>query len=235
MQELEQEIRRLQDEVLNLGRVIEDAIVEAVDLFRWGVLPTSSSLIILNHQVAKKRFTIELECVTLLATRQPLDSQLRTIASTLEIVAELERMASGIAEIAEIQCMVVGVEEPLLDLFASIRHIAVEAQDLLRGAMEAFARQDLALAWAIHAKSHETRAFYDQVHRDALGFMKGKSRLMIKRARYLSQVARNLARIADRVTNICEWVIFVSGQGDCTNTGARVENKTVNLYQEALT
>jgi phosphate transport system protein len=228
MQEFEREMQRLQDEVLSLGRMIEGVIVEAVDLFRQRALPNSSSLIILDHQIAKKRFAIELECITLLATRQPLDSQLRNIASTLEIVAELERMGSSIAEIAEIHCMVVGLEDPLLGLLADIRRLAVETRSLLQGALDAFAGQDLALAWEINARGHDMRAFYDQVHQDALDFMKGRSRLMIKRARYLSQVARNLARIADRVINICEWIIFA-------HTGAMVENRPVNLYQEALT
>jgi phosphate uptake regulator len=160
----------------------------------------------------------------------------------LEIVVELERMGSCIAEIAEIHCMVVGVEDSLLDLLADIRHIAVETRDLLRGAMEAFDRQDLALAWAVHAEGQEINALYRQVHRDALNFMKGQSRLMIKRARHLSQVARNLARIADRVTNICEWVIFIPEggfvpEGDFANTGdmVEIENKPANFYQEVLT
>jgi phosphate transport system protein len=228
MQEFEQEMQRLQDEVLSLGRMIEGVIVESVDMFRRRPAPTSSSLIILDHQIAKKRFAIELECITLLAARRPSDSQLRSIASTLEIVAELERIGSSIAEIAEIHCLVVGLEEPLLDLLDDIRCIAVETQNLLRGALDAFAGQDLELAWEINARGQDMRAFYDQVHQDALDFMKIRSRLMIKRARYLSQVARNLARIADRVINICEWIIFA-------HTGAMVENRPVSSYQEALT
>ena len=64
------------------------------------------------------------------------------------------------------------------------------------------------MARNVHRSDSEIDDLYAQLYHQMLTFMKGKSRTRIKQARYLAQIARNLERTADRVTNICEWVVF---------------------------
>jgi phosphate transport system protein len=230
VQPLEQEVRRLQNEVLALGGIIERAIVQSVEALRQRTLAGSQSLITLDHDITKRRFVIELEGISLVAAGQLLEDDLQTVTALLEVTTELEYISEYIADIAGTHLIIVKVEEPLLDLLFDINRMGAQAQSMLRRALEAFTQQDLALARAIHAEDEKVNALYRRVYRKTLTFMDNRSRVLIKQARYLSRIARNLERTADRVTNICEWVVFA-------NTGDIMQptDQSIDLYQEILT
>ena len=229
MQRLEPELQRLRDEVLNLGRMVERAIVASVDVLQRRPPTGSQPLITLDHQIAKKRLAIELDCISLIASEQPSDDDLRAITSMLEIANELERIGNYITEIARIHFLLVRVEESLVSSLADIHRMAAQAGDILHRALQAFVDQDLALARAVLSEDDAVDVLHDQVYQGLLVFMKGKSRAMIKQTRYLSQIARNLERTADRVTNICEWVAFAI-TGELMHTA----DESVDLIQEEL-
>jgi phosphate transport system protein len=128
----------------------------------------------------------------------------------LEIATELERIGDYAKGIARINLMM--GEQPLLKPLIDIPRMAEKSRDMLHRALEAFIRRDVALARAIPREDAEVDALYDQVYRELLIFMIADPRT-IDRATHLLWVAHNLERSADRVTNICERVIFtVTGE-----------------------
>jgi phosphate transport system protein len=135
---------------------------------------------------------------------------LRTLAAVLEIATELERIGDYAKGIARINLMM--GEKPLLKPLIDIPRMAVKVRDMLHRALDAFIRRDVALARAIPAEDHEVDDLYNQVYRELLTYMMADPRT-IDRATHLLWVAHNLERAADRVTNICERVIFtVTGE-----------------------
>ncbi|MCD5412523.1 MAG: phosphate transport system regulatory protein PhoU, partial [Dehalococcoidia bacterium] len=123
----------------------------------------------------------------------------------LNLITELERMgdyAEGIARIA----LMIGDEPPLKPLI-DIPRMAEKARDMLRRSLEAFINRDSEEAIRINAEDDEVDNLYDQVFRELLVFMMEDPRT-ITRATRLIWVAHNLERIADRVTNVCERVVF---------------------------
>jgi phosphate transport system protein len=233
---LEPELNRLSREVVALGEIVEAAILESVDVLQRRVSPvvhsrpaSSDPLITLDHQITKKRFAIEMDCMALIVAHQPVDGDLRSITSMLEIVTELEHIGHYIADIARIHFLLAKIEEPLTELLSDVQRMANSSQDMLRRALLAFERQDATLARAVHLDDDEVDEAYRQFYGEVLTFMKGRSRTTIKQARYLAQISRNLERSADRVTNICEWVAFaVTGK---MNT---IEQGTVDMLQEEM-
>jgi phosphate transport system protein len=213
MQTLEQELERLQSEVLALGRMVERSIMGSVDTIKRRDLVGAQRLISLDKRIRKKRFAIEMDCLTLIVTQQPLDGDLRTISSTLEIVSELERMGDYSRDIAQTPFMI--IDGPLLNLLVDIHRMALTTQSMLRRALQAFVQRDMALAQAVLAKHGEVDTLYTQVYRDLLAFIRdnsqarGNSRVLVNQARYLARIARNLERAAGQVIHICEWVAFV--------------------------
>jgi len=206
MQPFEQELQRLQDEVLALGNMVERAIVESVDILKQRDLADSLHLIVLDQQISKKRFAIEMECLKFIVTQQLLEDDLRTITSILQIAVELERMADYARDIARIPFMI--IEESLQNLSADIHLMATETQDMLRQALEAFMQRNLALARSIPARYDKVEALYSQTYLNLLTFMSIKSPAMTSQARYLSRLARNLERAAKRMTSIGAWIVF---------------------------
>jgi len=209
-QTFELEMQRLQTEMLVLGSMVEDAIVESVEVLKRRDLEGARRLIAGDRVINKKRFAIEADCLVLIPTQQPLAGDLRTLAAVLEIITELERMGDYAKGIARINLMM--GEEPLLKPLVDIPRMAEKARDMLHRALDAFVRRDVALARAIPADDDEVDALYNQVYRELLTFIMANPRT-IDQATYLLWVAHNLERTADRVTNICERVIFtVTGE-----------------------
>ena len=203
----DRELQRLQDEVLVLGSLVEKAIVESVEVLKRRDLDGARRLIAEDRRVInEKRFAIESEALTLIATQQPMAGDLRVLAAVIEIAHELERMGDYAKGIAKINLMM--GDEPLLKPLIDVPLMAEKARDMLHRALEAFVNRDVDLARAIPKQDDEVDALYNQVYRDLLALMMQNPR-DIDRATYLLWVAHNLERTADRVANICERVIFM--------------------------
>ncbi|MBC8253621.1 MAG: phosphate signaling complex protein PhoU [Ardenticatenia bacterium] len=209
-QTFEDELQHLQDEVLVLGSMVEEALTESVECLRKRDMERSRQLIANDRLINEKRFAIEADTLTLIATQQPIAGDLRVLASVLEIAAELERMGDYAKGIANINLMI--GDEPLLKPLVDIPRMAEKARDMLHRALEAFIQRDVELAQAIPAEDDEVDALYSQVYRELATYILSNPR-NIEQANYLLWAAHNLERTADRVTNICERVVFtVTGQ-----------------------
>jgi len=196
--------------VLALGSMAEKALLESVAALKRRDLEVSQRLITRDRIVNEKRFAIEADCISLIATQQPMAKDLRILAAVLEIVTELERIADYAKGIAKINLMM-GFE-PLIKPLVDIPRMAEKAQDMLHRALDAFVRQDVALARAIPQEDDEVDGLYNQVYRELMTYIIADPSI-IQQANYLLWVAHNLERAADRVSNICERVVFtVTGE-----------------------
>jgi phosphate transport system protein len=203
----DRELQHLQDEVVVLGSLVEEAIVESVELLKRRDTDGARRLIAQDQRVInEKRFAIELEALTVIATQQPMAGDLRVLAAVIEIAHELERMGDYAKGIAKINLMM--GDEPLLKPLIDVPLMADKGRDMLHRALEAFVRRDADLARAIPQDDDQVDALYNQVYRELLALMMANPR-DIDRATYLLWVAHNLERTADRVANICERVIFM--------------------------
>ncbi|HHX42471.1 MAG TPA: phosphate signaling complex protein PhoU [Chloroflexi bacterium] len=220
-QTFERDLRRLQDEVLALGNMVERALAESVEALKRRDLVAARRIIADDSKINAKRFTIEGEVLVLIATQQPMASDLRVLAAILETVTELERIgdyAKGISRISEM----IG-DAPLLKPLVDVPRMSAKALDMLHRALDAFVRQDVEAARAIPKEDDEVDALYNQVYRELLTYIiEDPSRM--EQANQLLWVAHNLERAADRVTNICERVVF-------TVTGEMTEMDTTDTEE----
>ncbi len=221
-QEREQEIQHLRDQVMTLGRTVQDSIGSSIQVLQWRAPHGSRPLIVLDHDIAKKRFAIEMDCITLIAACQPSDNLLREIVALLEVASELERIGVHVTEIARVHFLVVQIDESAAALLTPLQEMARLTQAMLNRALRAFERHDLESARQVHADDEAVDELCRQVYQDGLARMKGQSRTMIKQLRHLLQIARSLERVADRVTNICEWVAFAGGGAILNDANAQI-------------
>jgi len=204
------ELLRLQDEVLLLGSQVQKALVLAVDALKRRDLASSRQVIAGDRAVNERHYRIEEETITLIATQQPMAGDIRLLAAILEIITELERIgdyAKGIARIS----LAIG-PQPLIMPLIDLPLMAGKACDMLRRALDALIRRDLDLARAIPKQDDEVDALYNQFYRLTLSYILSNPSTL-EQATYLLWAAHNLERAADRVTNICERVAYtVTGQ-----------------------
>ena len=206
----ERELQRLEGELLELGGTVENAITESVQTLKKRDLQGSQSLVDNDRLINKRRYAIEADVLILIATQQPVAGDLRILAAILDITHELERIgdyAKGIAKIS----LRIGkgrLIKPLID----IPRMAEKAASMLHRGLDAFIRRDTDLARTLPSEDDEVDGLYNQVYRELMTYILADPK-NIEGANSLLWVAHNLERAADRVTNICERVIFtVAGE-----------------------
>ncbi|MFN2231014.1 MAG: phosphate signaling complex protein PhoU [Anaerolineae bacterium] len=201
----ERQIRQLQDDLLVLGSMVERALTEAVRALKYRDHKRSQRLIEDDQIINEKRYAIEAETLALIATQQPMASDLRSLAAVLEIATELERIGDYAKGIARIDLMI--GEQPLVKPLVDLPRMAECAQSMLHRALDAFVRRDVALAQSIPAEDDQVDRLYEQVYRELISYVLD-DRSAIEQSNQLLWAAHNLERAADRVTNICERVVF---------------------------
>ncbi|MBN1812798.1 MAG: phosphate signaling complex protein PhoU [Anaerolineae bacterium] len=221
---LDKELQRLEDEILALGSMVENAITESVDALKKRDLEESRRLIAYDRRINEKRFEVEAEALAVIAMQQPVAIDLRVLAAVLDIADELERIGDYAKGIAKINLRI--GEGPLLKPLVDIPAMAQKACSLLHRSLEAFIDRDVELARALPREDDDMDNLYNQVYRELMTYVIADPR-KIEQANYLLWTAHNLERAADRVTNICERVIF-------TVTGELVEMDVENAGFEGV-
>jgi len=146
-QRFESELHRLENEVLQLGYMVQRAVTNAVEYLRVHDLEGARQIIAEDMQINSKRFQIESDVLVLIATQQPMARDLRALAAILDIIRELERTGDYAKGISKIN-LSIGEQEfikPLLD----IPRMSTIAMDMLGRALKAYVEQDVEAARAI--------------------------------------------------------------------------------------
>jgi len=206
----EQELKRLEEEMMVMASMVESAIIESVEALKRRDMAASRHIIAQDRIINELRFSIETDCLMVIATQQPVAVDLRVLAAILDIAKELERMGDYANGIGRINIMI--GETPLMKPLVDIPLMAQKAQSMLHRSLQAFAQRDIELARAIPPEDDEVDQLYDQVYRELMTFIMTDPQT-VDQANYLLWAAHNLERVADRVMNICERVIFtVTGE-----------------------
>jgi len=199
-------LREIQDDVLAMGSMVEKATSYSIEALKERDLDKAHEIIADDLKINNKRFNIEEKCVQLIATQQPMASDLRAIVSVLNIITEIERIGDHAEGIAKIVIMI-GDEPPLKPLI-DIPHMAEKVNDMLHRSLDALINRDADMAKQIVGEDDDVDNLYDQVFRELLTFM-AEDPKTVTRATRLIWVAHNLERSADRVTNICERIVYL--------------------------
>ena len=138
------DLRILEEELLHLGDMVEEAIDLALDALVKRDLEASAKVVRDDDNLDRKQTEIEEKCIELLATQQPMAGDLRALVAVLSIVSDLERMgdyAEGIGKIS----LLMGEEPPIKPLI-DIPLMADKAKEMLRGSLESLVNRDVELA-----------------------------------------------------------------------------------------
>jgi phosphate transport system protein len=204
---LDRQIHHLQDEVLLLGSMVEQAMLESVDALKRRDLQTARRIYQDDHLINEKRYAIENAILILIATQQPMARDLRLMAAILEVITELERMGDYAKGIAKVN-MRMG-DAPLPVSMRDFSRMADLAVSMLHRALSAFITENAAQAHEIPADDDEVDNLYNQVYRELVAAMIANPEI-IDQANLMMWVAHNIERLADRVTNICERTVFIA-------------------------
>jgi phosphate transport system protein len=202
----EQQLGELRTAVLEMGGLVEQQIAQAVKALVTRDEALARATIERDHTV--NRFDVEIDDLSLklLALHQPAARDLRLITTALKITVDLERIGDMAEHIAE-RAVELASENPLKP-YIDIPRMADLARDMLHRSLDAFVREDVALALDVCASDDLIDHLHEQLFRELLSFM-AEDPTTVSRAMRLLFVSKYLERVGDHATNIAEMVIFM--------------------------
>ena len=202
----EVELQALKNRLLKMGALVEERVHVAMQALMERRVEAAEAVVAGDAEVNDLQIEIDDRCLKLLATQNPMASDLRLITAAMKINADLERIGDQAVNIAENAVRVAAL--PPLRPIVDLPRMAELAEAMTRDSLDAFVRRDAELARDILARDDEVDQLKDQIFRVLLTHMMADPGT-IERALGLILVSRNLERIADHATNIAEDVIFV--------------------------
>ena len=204
----ERQLQMTVDQVLVLGSMVEQAVLDSLAALKRRDQAAARRIYEADYQINEKRYSIESGCVTLIATQQPMARDVRFLAAILEIITELERIgdyAKGICKITQI------ISQEVIDpvLIDELQQMANFGLDMLRRSLDAFVIGDATTAREIPMEDAKVDQLYNRIYHKLMEQM-AEDISTIDRANHIMWAAHNLERMADRVTNICERIIYVA-------------------------
>jgi phosphate transport system protein len=203
----EKRIKELNEDVVAMSEMVAAATSRSVKALENRDVKEAEQIVKDDLLINQKRWRIEEDCIDLIALQQPVASDLREIIAVLSIITDLERMGDYAEGIAKIVIMLGG--EPLIRPLIFMPKMAEKANSMLKRSMQAFVKRDAETAKAICNEDDEVDELYDQAYHDLLMRMI-KEPAVVSKATPLIWATHNLERIADRVTNICERIVFLA-------------------------
>ncbi len=203
----DREFDGIMTDVQNMAQKVSQAIERSMQALYENDTALAQQIIAADAEINALRYKVESESLALIATQQPTAGDLRAVIAAMHIVVEIERMGDHVKGIAKTVIMM--EEEPLLKTFKKIRKMGNLSYEMLDSAIQAFVERDAEKARAIAGRDPEMDELYRAVFDKLVKVMAHKPEL-VARATYLMWCAHNLERIADRVTNIAERIIFMA-------------------------
>jgi phosphate transport system protein len=202
-----QKIQNIQDEVLLLGSMVEEAVTKAVLALKNLDRQQAHQIYDEDLAINEKRYAIENGILIVIATQQPMARDLRELAAMLDVTSELERMgdyAKGIAKVV-IKLQNLDLKIPM----GQIEKMTELAISMLHRALTAFIEEDSRTAAQIPYEDAPVDALYESIYHECVEMMMADPQT-VDDANLIMWVGHNLERLADRVTNICERTVFIA-------------------------
>jgi phosphate transport system protein len=201
------ELEGLRNHMLEMGGKVEQQLASAIEALVNMDSGQAEMIINRDHEVNQMEMSIDDQCASILARRQPAASDLRLVVAIIKVNTDLERIGDEAAKVAR-QAMRLSESSNSPSNFIEIRHIGTSVSDMLRRALDAFARLDVKAAVEVVKNDRAVDREYGSALRSLMTFMMEDPRGI---GGILDEMwaLRSLERIGDHASNIAEHVIYL--------------------------
>ncbi|SHI67801.1 phosphate uptake regulator, PhoU [Clostridium amylolyticum] len=199
-------LNQMHNDLLKMGSIVEKQIHSSIEALKNQDVDLANKVIDNDDLVDNLQKDIEDKAIKLIAMQQPLATDLRTIFTTTKIVTDLERMADHAVDISKIVIRL--KNQQYIKELVDIPKMAEIVQRMIKLSIDAYINRDAEKAYEICKIDDDVDALYKKVFNELLGFMTKDKNTINQSAQFLF-VCKFLERIADHVTNICEWTIYL--------------------------
>ena len=210
------DLEDLRSSVLTMGGMVEQQLSKAIAAIVSGDSELGLKVANDDYKVNNLEVTIDEECSRILATRAPAAGDLRLIVAIIKTITDLERIGDEAEKIGFLASKLAVMDRPP-DSYRELKNLGNHVLQMVRDAMNAFARLDVEACYAVVREDEEVDQEYETIARQGITFMMEDPH-NIKRVMNVTWVARALERIGDHAKNICEYVIYMVEGRDVRHT-----------------
>ncbi|MDT4289351.1 phosphate signaling complex protein PhoU [Methylomonas sp. MO1] len=221
-----EEMEDIRNKVLTMGGLVEQQVDLATKAFMSNDMENAEKVVQQDQYVNEMEKDIDHECTEIMAKRQPAAFDLRMLIATIKIITDLERIGDEAARIAKMTMRLEGADY-YQDKYYEIEHLLNLVKDMLNGALDAYARNDVEEVIAITEQDAKVDREYTSITRQLITQMMENPR-NITRALDMLWAARALERIGDHSCNVCEQVIYMVKGKDVRHLSREELERTVN-------
>ncbi len=217
LKQFDTELEEIRSRVLQMGGLVEEQITRALEALTTGNAVLAREVMENDHRVNALEVALDEECSTVIARRQPAAKDLRMVMTVVKTITDLERIGDEAAKIARMTRAIYESDRPAAPRTSEIQHVADIALDMLRNALDAFARLDLAVAAKVVRQD-------EQVDREFVGILRQLITFMMEDPRTISHaieilfIAKAIERIGDHAKNMSEYVVYLVKGKDVRHT-----------------
>ncbi|MEM8814812.1 MAG: phosphate signaling complex protein PhoU [Pseudomonadota bacterium] len=210
------DIEDLRNSVMTMGGLVEDQLLRAIAAIVSGDSELGLKVANDDYKVNKLEVSIDEECSRILATRSPAASDLRLLVAIIKTITDLERIGDEAEKIGFLASQLAAMDRPS-DSYRELKYLGNHVSEMLRAAMNAFARLDVEASLEVVKEDDRVDEEYDAITRQCITFMMEDPR-SIRRFMNVTWAARSLERIGDHAKNISEYVIYMVQGRDIRHT-----------------
>jgi phosphate transport system protein len=203
----DEELQNVKRKLVEMAALVEDSITKSLEGLKKKSAKIAADVRETDHRIDEMEIAIEDTCIELIARHQPVGSDLRFLIGAIKMNNDLERMGDHSVNIAD--CIKYVIEEPHVAQITNIWSMAKIVTEMLRESVESFIQNDAARAQKVCERDSIVDEMRNETIRLLLTYMLEEPEKIGSAINYIL-VAKNLERIADLSTNICEDVIYIA-------------------------
>ncbi len=211
------DLANIHTKVLQMGGLVEKQIVDAMSALEHGDLALADQVIDQDHDVNRHEVELDEACTHIIARRQPAASDLRTVMMVIKTITDLERIGDEAKKIAK-KVRALNSSDTPFKARVPLQHVASLALDMLRRALDAFARVDVTAAVEIARQDKDVDAEFKSIMRQLITFMMEDPRTISSSLDVLF-IAKSIERIGDHAKNLSEYVVYMAKGRDVRHIG----------------
>ena len=200
----QEQLKELNRELVQMGADCEEIIALASDSLTGWNDELAKNVSVIGTRIDEGYRTVENICLKLLLRQQPVARDLRVISAAMKMITDMERIGDQAEDIVD---LVPRMEHRADEKYPKIREMAKAAKQMVTGAVDAYVRQDLALAYTVMKHDDIVDDYFDRVKKGIIGII-AENPNEGEYALDLLMIAKYFERIGDHCTNIAEWVEF---------------------------
>ena len=215
----ESELDELNEALLAMGGRVEQMIGQASRALFARDPGIAAQVKLADKPVNEAEITIDQMCLTMLARRQPMGSDLRLLTRALKMVTDIERIGDLAVKVARQAEGLARADRPDLGVHPAIERMAELVREMLSDALDAFVQRSPELAHRVIERDDEVDALHDQVCYEVLALMQEKPGALLV-GLHVQEAAKFLERMGDHTTNLAEQVVFLVEGQDIRRAGS---------------